>query len=145
MTPDAFWANVTTAGDCWPYVGRLLPNGYSRVWISGRYWYGHQFAFYMANGWIPELPVALDHLCGNRQCVNPSHLDAVRQAVNVRRGKSRGNAEYEAGRECLHGHAVASDQWVLDGPHRRCPICYRMKNQAAWQRRKTRLAAQRSQ
>ncbi|MGH2838441.1 MAG: HNH endonuclease [Thermoleophilaceae bacterium] len=46
----------------------------------------HRFFWEQAKGPVPD-GLVLDHLCGNRACVNPEHLEVVTRGVNTRRGR----------------------------------------------------------
>lgn len=70
---------------CWIWTGRLNRNGYGRAAIAGREPVAHRAVYEALVGPIPSRRV-LDHLCRNRRCVNPSHLEPVTVATNTHRG-----------------------------------------------------------
>lgn len=78
-------ARVDRTGDCWDWTGSMYSNGYGRVRCapnSGAL--VHRVAYTLWVGPIPE-GLTIDHLCRNRRCINPVHLEAVTLTENVRR------------------------------------------------------------
>jgi len=77
---------------CWEWQGARNHYGYGALWLRGQVVYAHRLAFEHFVGPIPA-GLQLDHLCRNRACVNPDHLEPVTQAENVRRGAAARRAE----------------------------------------------------
>lgn len=69
---------------CWTWQG-CKNDGYGRAWANGRHIYAHRLFYEMRHGTIPP-GLQTDHLCRNRACVNPEHLELVSNAVNTQRG-----------------------------------------------------------
>lgn len=67
---------------CIPWLGSTYTNGYPRVSYRQRYHPAHRMAWFIQNGtnFIPE---EIDHICNNRNCVNPSHLRPVTHRENM--------------------------------------------------------------
>jgi hypothetical protein len=87
---DAFWYNVTAGDGCWRWGGATTPKGYgvftTRQRESRRRAYlAHRTAWELLRGPIED-GRQLDHLCRNRWCVNPDHLEPVTCRENIRRG-----------------------------------------------------------
>lgn len=73
---------------CWNWNGTKYPNGYSKRRYKNRYACAHRIYYEELVGPVPK-GLHLDHLCRNRGCVNPLHLEPVTQRENNRRGISR--------------------------------------------------------
>lgn len=69
------------ATECWTWTGPMHPDGYG---CHGRR-QAHRWAFLQS--FEPTPGLVLDHLCGNRDCVNVAHLEEVTHLENVRRGR----------------------------------------------------------
>ena len=74
---------------CRVWTGWLTKNGYAQIWIGGRKQMLHRVAYEEFVGPIPD-GLDIDHLCKNRACCEPTHLEPVTRSVNVQRGWDRG-------------------------------------------------------
>jgi hypothetical protein len=80
-----FWSYVDVDGDCWEWTGQRDRDGYGRLWRpAGKTRVAHRIAYELLVGPIPE-GLQLDHLCLNKCCVNPDHVEPVTLAENCRR------------------------------------------------------------
>lgn len=73
--------SIRTPDGCWEWLLSLTSSGYGAY----RRTTAHQAAY---RAWIGEVPegLELDHLCRNRKCCNPAHLEVVTHLENMRRG-----------------------------------------------------------
>lgn len=105
MRPDVrFWMKVDRDGACWLWNSVIKENGYGQFWVEGRYVQAHRFAYELARGPIPA-GLSIDHLCRERACVNPSHLEPVTTRENLRRSPHTVNSINAAKTTCPRGHA----------------------------------------
>ena len=70
---------------CWVWRRAGNGDGAGRVWFDGKLRLAHRVVYEMVKGPIPD-GLQLDHLCANRLCVNPDHLEPVTNRENKLRG-----------------------------------------------------------
>lgn len=83
---DRFWTDVETSEGCWIWLGAPTAGGYGSFHLEGRQYYAHRVSYVLNVGDIPD-GLHLDHLCRNKRCVNPAHLEPVTFQENIRRGR----------------------------------------------------------
>lgn len=112
-------ATVTSDG-CWEWGGYIGTHGYGSITYKNERLLVHRLAYETMKGPIPADKV-IDHLCRNRWCVNPDHLEVVTQRENVHRGDA-GPTLF-----CKRGHERTPENTIvhLNGD-RQCRICRRM-------------------
>lgn len=111
---------VETETGCWQFTGYCPPGGYGQV---GRNLRVHVIVWEHFRGPVPD-GLELDHLCRNRACCNPDHLEPVTGRVNKLRGV--GFAALNAVKtHCDQGHALTPDNVYArpDRFGRLCRIC----------------------
>ncbi len=76
--------------ECWIWKQYISPKGYGQLTYKQKVYRAHRFFWLQYNGSLPNWNKreVLDHLCKNKLCVNPSHLESTTVSINTRRGKS---------------------------------------------------------
>jgi hypothetical protein len=107
-----FW-NMTTRNPitaCWEYTGTINHDGYGQFQTAGSSWMAHRIAYALHHGAVPE-GLVIDHLCRNRKCVRPTHLEAVTSVENVMRGLATKT-------HCPRGHDLRDQNLIPALKHR---------------------------
>lgn len=89
---ERFWAKVNKTESCWEWAARSHDShgyGQMRVGSPGKLWQAHRLSWSLTTGPIPA-GLFIDHICHNRNCVNPSHL---RLATNKQNHENRPGAQ----------------------------------------------------
>lgn len=88
-----------TLDDCWHFAGYIMPNGYGKL---PNQTLAHRTMYEVEVGEIPE-GLHIDHLCRNRRCINPKHLEPVTAKENTIRGFGLA-AQRSKQTHCTNGH-----------------------------------------
>lgn len=104
---ERFWSKTVKSPDCWGWLGSHMRSGYAQIHVQlddGRWsaTVAHRVAWEIANEPIPD-GFVLDHICRNRGCVNPSHLEVTTDRVNILRGTGF-SARHAIKLKCPAGH-----------------------------------------
>ena len=121
---NGFWSALRTDGDCWVWTGEIHERGYGRYSLgNGKRVKAHRFAWEFFNGAI-ENKLTVDHLCRNKLCCNPWHMDLVPSGINVQRRWVR---EWTDETKCVRGHdRVSENTYVRPNGRKECLLCKRL-------------------
>lgn len=98
---ERFESKVFVAPDgCWLWTAAINKDGYGRFKLNEISTGAHRISYQLFIGDIPD-GKQLDHLCRQRSCVNPFHLEAVLPEINTRRGNKTKHI-------CEHGIGITS-------------------------------------
>lgn len=128
-----FWASVEKGPGCWNWNSSLSPNGYGFFQVAYKKVPSHRYSYLMCVGPIQK-GMTIDHLCRNRICVNPAHLEQVTNKENILRGvgASAINAKKT---HCKYGHAFTAENTELDPRgNRSCRTCSAQRGKQRWER-----------
>ncbi len=121
---------ISIGDGCWEWLGNTDRNGYG-IAMSGsriggnkrRVARAHRLSYSLLVGHIPD-GLVIDHLCRNRRCVRPEHLEAVTFTENVLRGESFA-AKQKRQTNCKRGHPLSGRNLYVrpDTGDRQCKAC----------------------
>lgn len=129
-------ADKFTVGDgCWEWTG-VLSAGYGQIWLDGRMQGAHRVLYEIMVGPIPD-GLQIDHLCRNRKCIRPGHLEPVTGSENLRRIPAGIMGKFQRSKtECSEGHPYSDmNTYRYPDGRRACRIC-RVEWQRAYRRRR---------
>lgn len=110
---------------CIEWVGARSPDGYGRIAVNRVAVGAHRVAYELVHGAIPD-DLVVDHLCRNRSCINPEHLELVTNRENILRGDGLA-AQNARKTHCINGHPLTPENiYGYDGS-RECRLCARAR------------------
>jgi HNH endonuclease len=112
---------------CWEWTGGKT-DGYGRIWDGKKMRPVHRVVYEFFRGKISG-ELVLDHLCRNRACCNPDHLQLVTNKENILRGNGS-PAQNSKKTHCPKGHPLSGDNlsFLSSKKQRRCVQCHRDEN-----------------
>ena len=122
-------------GECILWTLFIHPNGYGRVRVKDKMKQAHRVAWERVNGPIPH-DLQIDHLCRQRSCVNPEHMELVTSRENTMRGISI-PAINARKTHCKRGHPLSGYNLILPpNGSRQCRTCRQMRGRIYYLRKK---------
>lgn len=110
-------------GPCWVWTAYTEPRGYGRFGIGRKVVRAYRYSYQVYRGPIPE-GLEPDHLCQNKPCVNPWHLELVTHKENLRRGPLSTNQNVNK-THCKRGHEFTEKNTRIYQGKRNCRSCDR--------------------
>jgi hypothetical protein len=125
---ERLMAKIDQSDGCWVWTGARSVQGYGRIWNDGTTRLAHRVLYELGVGPIPA-GLDLDHVCRNTTCVNPSHLEPVTHAENMRRIRKS---------HCANGHKWCEATTYIrpSRNERECRACNRERQAARNARRR---------
>lgn len=122
---DRFNRHWVRDGECWRWTGAKDTGGYGNINVGGKFYKAHRLGYQMLVGPIPK-GFELDHLCRNRWCVNPDHMEVITHAENVARSNNPAHVSHRTG-ICKRGHSLADAIRASNGHVSHCRTCRRQR------------------
>lgn len=118
---SVFLSRFERTDGCWEWKGGKFSWGYGRYQQDGQVHMAHRLAYEIFVGPIPD-ELQLDHLCRNRGCVNPAHLEPVTRRENILRGEAPPAANARK-KHCVRGHKLEGQNLLMSAGKRQCRAC----------------------
>lgn len=118
---------------CWNWTARFDRQGYGRIRYAQREFAAHRAVYEFLTGAIPD-GLTIDHLCCNKACVNPDHLEPVDGPENTRRWAATIT-------HCHRGHEFSPENTYRAGSRRSCRLCGRLRSAKYAERKRSKARA----
>lgn len=134
-----FASKIEITASCWNWIAGKISTGYGELKINGMDLLAHRVSYEIHKGKIPD-GLELDHLCRNRICVNPNHLEAVTHKQNNVRGMVglKTGLKQKSKTHCPLGHPYSGDNLYINNKtyKRACKKCHCISQKEYLKRRR---------
>lgn len=126
--PQRFWNKISVSeSGCWEWQA-AKKSGYGYYKSSGKTGRAHRIAYAILVAPIPDSLVC-DHLCENKGCVNPNHIEPVTDRINIMRGPAPSSMNAKK-THCIRGHKFEPGSYYSSQGWRDCKKCKAINDQA---------------
>jgi hypothetical protein len=131
--PAKFWNNAyPIENGCWIWAATISPKGYGYIHWNGVNYRAHRLPWIFLVSRISE-GLHLDHLCRERSCVNPAHLEPVTPRENIMRGEGFAS-KLARSTSCKSGHPFDASNTIFEmsagATRRQCRACAKIRDRA---------------
>ena len=119
-----FLDKIIYKNNCWLWTGATNKGGYALIYRDNKTQLAHRAIYKLIFGDIPD-GMQLDHLCRNRNCIKPAHLEVVTPKENTMRGIGLASINSKK-TECLRGHSLAGC-YISKNGKRHCRYCNQIR------------------
>lgn len=130
---------INPKSDCWEWLGYKNTAGYGRYHVAHKPAYTHRMMYAWIYGPIPtgrgrNVPV-VDHICKNKSCCNPAHLQLIPNIKNIESGNGLSVIESKQ-THCIRGHLLPPSKGFGNGKRRNCPQCQAIRQRKYYSKHK---------
>ena len=120
---ERFWEKVLKTETCWLWTSANIGGKYKygHFTVNYKQVYAHRLSYELLVGQIPP-NMTIDHLCNNKLCVNPEHMEVVTLQENIRR-RDPFNRKYTKKTHCKRGHEFNEENTYYYKNSRNCRKC----------------------
>jgi len=142
-----FLSKVSATNNCWYWNGAIGTHGYGVFYHKRKNLLSHRVSYVIFNSHIDN-NLVIDHVCGNKACVNPEHLRNVEQRTNVIENNSSIVFDNFNKTHCKNGHEFSGSNLKMvyrskeNRNYRVCRICYNKLQLKAYYARKNKKSRQ---
>jgi len=119
-----WWSRVKVGepAECWPWLLSIGSHGYGQTWDGQHVTTAHRVAWVLSRRTQVPDDLVIDHICGNRVCCNPAHLQLLEMEVNAALNS------HSLKVACLRGHPYDDVNTYINGRgHRICRACAKLR------------------